>query len=68
MAIKEKKLKDFLERLAHSSGASGLAQEVEGLFKKDEKPVETPEEKAPVPTPVKVETTTEKETDDASES
>jgi hypothetical protein len=38
MAIKEKKLRDFLERLAHSTGASGLAQEVEGLFKKDPPP------------------------------
>lgn len=38
MPIKEKKLQEFLERLAHRSGASDLSQEVAGLFKKEVKP------------------------------
>lgn len=35
MAIKEKKLKDFLTRLVRASGAGHLEVEIENLFKKD---------------------------------
>jgi hypothetical protein len=50
MPIKEKKLQEFLERLAQRSGASELSQEVAGLFKKEAKPKEdTPVVKADVP-------------------